>query len=148
MDTANAQRWNVPLLKLLSISILLACCVSAADFKACPAKIDVKPQQLATPVPGSTVAYTNSQNHALWLVEIYDGDPKEKADLIPDINEPLKQAWTLTPHERPYWLECHYTQTSIVLRYRLPDSVKSCVVTMHPGVKLDGQSVIKGIECR
>ena len=94
------------------------------------------------------MAYTNGQNHALWFVQIYDGDPKEKADLIPDINEPLKQAWTLTPYERPYWLECHYTQTTIVLRYRLLDNLKSCVVTKHAGVTLDGQAVIKGIDSR
>lgn len=31
----------------------------------------------------------------LWFVELYEGDPKGLADLIPDINEPLRRNTTL-----------------------------------------------------
>lgn len=135
------------MLKLAGL-VLLAWAVHAADFQACPAHIDVQPQQLAAAVPGWMAAQADGPGHELWYVKVYDGDPKEKADLVPDSNEPLKRGWDLSPHGRPYWLECHYTRTTVVLRHPLPNNLKSCVVTMRPGVSLDGEPVIKAIVCR
>ncbi len=139
--------------KLLSIPLLLLCGLRAADFGTCPASIDVQPQQLAKAVPGWTASKTTMSqagggSHVLWFVNIYDGDPKDKADLVPDINGPLSRSWTLSGSPNGFWMECHYTQTTIVLARPLPVVVKSCVVTFTPDVTLDGQQVIKQISCR
>lgn len=119
----------------------------AADFAACPAKIEVQRQQLAKPAGGWTAAQANDAHHDLWFVTLYDGEPKEMASLVPDVSGRLKTSWTLAP-ARAYWLECHYTQTTIVLSRQVPAGVKLCEVTYVPSESLDGHQVIKQITCR
>ena len=129
----------------LIVLATLAGGLSAADFAACPAKIEVQKQQIAKAVPGWTAAQVNDPRHDLWFVTMYNGEPKEMASLVPDISGKLKAGWTLAPG---YWLECHYTQTTLVLARAVPASAKVCEVTYTPGVSLDGQQVIKQITCR
>jgi hypothetical protein len=123
--------------------------LSAAEFEACPARIDVQPQQLAKAAPGWTAAHAADAHHDLWYVTLYEGEPKEMASLVPDINGRQRQSWQLLPHPvRPYWLECHYTRTTIVLARPLAPTLKSCEVTFVPSETLDGHSVIKQVACR
>ena len=138
--------------KLLSISLLWLSGLGAADFAACPARIDVKQQQIDKAPAGWTVGhdldtFANGQNHVLWFVTLYDGDPKERASLVPDVNQRLRAEWKFNP-EQTVWLECHYTRSTIVLSRALPKGVKSCVVTFDPGVSTDGHSGIKTVVCR
>jgi hypothetical protein len=129
----------------LTVLATLAGGLSAADFAACPAKIEVQKQQIAKAVPGWTAAQANDPRHDLWFVTMYNGEPKEMASLVPDISGKLKSGWTLAPG---YWLECHYTQTTLVLTRAVPAGAKVCEVTYTPGVSLDGQQVIKQLTCR
>ena len=131
----------------LIVLATLAGGLSAADF-ACPAKIEVQKQQIAKAVPGWTAAQVTDPRHDLWFVTMYSGEPKEMASLVPDISGKLKAGWTLAPQTHTYWLECHYTQTTLVLARAVPASAKVCEVTYTPGVSLDGQQVIKQITCR
>jgi hypothetical protein len=119
-----------------------------ADFTACPPSIDVQKQQLAKAVAGWTAAQGSEPRHDLWYVTMYDGEPKEMASLVPDISGKLRSGWTLAPTTRAYWLECHYTQTTLVLARPVPAGAKTCEVTYVPSVSLDGQPVIKQISCR
>jgi hypothetical protein len=136
------------MLKLILIPFLLIGGLCAADFEACPAKIDVQRQQLTKPLAGWTAAVNDEARHELWYVTLYDGEPKEKASLVPDVQSQLKQGWTLARQSRPYWLECHYTQTTIVLARPLPANLKSCEVTHEASTSVDGQPAIKQILCR
>src|SRR4051812_35027309 len=101
--------------KLTVISSLILYAVQAADFEACPARIDVRPQELVKAVPGWTAGQAHEAHHELVSVDLYDGHPSELASLIPDTQAKLKIGWTLHPQTRPYWLQCHYTQTTLVL---------------------------------
>jgi hypothetical protein len=134
--------------KQIAICALLTGGVRAADFAACPARIDLQPQQMAKVVAGWTASETGESRHELWYVTLYDGEPKEKASLVPDVTERLRTVWKLEPARRAYWMECHYTQTSIVLARALPATAKSCEVTFAPSVSLDGHPVIRQILCR
>jgi hypothetical protein len=141
------------LFKFISIPLLLVCGLYAADFETCPASINVQPQQLAKALPGWTASKTDMSqsgggNHVLWFVKMYDGDPKDKADLVPDTNSRLNRSWTLSGSRNGFWMECHYTRTTIVLARPLPGGLKACVVTFTPDETLDGQQVIKQISCR
>lgn len=131
------------------VVIAILCCggLSAAELAACPAKIDVQTQQLARPVAGWTAARAAGARHDLWFITLYDGEPKEMASLVPDVNTRLKQSWVV-PAGRPYWLECHYTRTTIVLAKPVPAGVKSCEVTFVPSETLDGHAAIKQVNCR
>jgi hypothetical protein len=134
--------------KLVAIPFFAVCSLQAADFEGCPAKLDVQTQQLTRTPAGWTAGQTADARHDLWFVTMYDGPPKEKASLVPDISGRLKQGWTLEGSGRPHWLECHYTQTTIVLARPVPGNAKVCEVTFAPSVTLDGQPVIKQIVCR
>ena len=140
------------MLRAFAIFWLLCGGLSAADFQACPATIDVKPHQIGKAPAGWSVGYdhdtfANGQNHVLWFVTLYDGEPKERASLVPDVNERLRAEWKFNP-EQTVWLECHYTRTTLVLSRALPKGVKSCVVTFEPNVSIDGHNSIKAINCK
>ena len=141
------------MLKLIFLPALLLSGLHAAGFEACPAAIEVEPQQLSKPVPGwtasdSTAAEPAARSHMLWFVKVYEGEPKDKADLVPDIHGPLTHGWTLTPSRGAYWLECHYTQTSVVLARPLPGGLKSCVVTVEKDISVDGHPAVRRLDCR
>jgi len=133
--------------KLAVIAILLCGGLSAADFEACPARIDVQPQQLLKAAAGWTPGYAAGARHDLWFVTIYDGEPQEKASLVPDVSGPQRQAWLLSRQSRPYWIECHYTRTAVVLAKALPGTLEACEVTFVTTEKLDGHPVIKRVNC-
>jgi hypothetical protein len=134
--------------KTIVIATLLCSGLWAAEFEACPARIDVQAQSLAKAAPGWTAAHAAEARHDLWYVTLYDGEPKEMASLVPDVNGARRQAWQLPHQGRPYWLECHYTRTTIVLARPLPAKMQSCEVTFETSVTLDGHPVIKQVACR
>src|SRR5579862_8588154 len=111
--------------KSILLSALLTGGLCAADFMPCPARVDVQRQQLAKPVAGWAAAQGSEARHDLWFVTLYDGEPKGMASLVPDTGSRLKSGWTLAP-AGAYWLECHYTQTTIVLSRQVPAGAKLC----------------------
>jgi hypothetical protein len=134
--------------KLVVIATLLCGGLSAADFAACPAQVGVQEQQLSKAAPGWTAGHAADVRHDLWFVTLYDGEPKDKASLVPDVNNRQKQSWALPHQSRAYWLECHYTRTTVVLAKPLPASVQACEVTFTPSESLDGHQAIKQMVCR
>ena len=140
-------------MKLFAISAFFLCVLNAQPFAGCPATVDVQAQKLVKSIPGWTetsnqMTYDNNRQHVLWFVVMYDGEPKEKASLVPDIDQRLRFGWTFARQTRPYWIECHYTRTTVVLSRPIPASVKSCVVNINPAEKLDGHASIKDLVCR
>jgi hypothetical protein len=133
--------------KLIVLSILTGG-LWAADFAPCPPRIEVPPQRLAKPVAGWTAGQAAEARHDLWFITMYNGEPKEMASLVPDVSERLKQGWTLAPQTGTFWLECHYTRTTVVLARPVPATAKSCEVTYVPSQTLDGHQVIKQITCK
>jgi len=70
-------------------------------------------------------------------IEIYDGPPKELADLVPD-NE--RDTWTFDgagAKSRPIFLACVYDGTYVRLVRRLPDAVTRCVAGKNGTVRCD-----------
>ena len=134
--------------KAWSALFLMTGGIPAADFSPCPATIEVQRQQLLKPVAGWTAALAADPRHDLWFITMYDGEPKQMASLVPDLASKLKAGWTLAPAGLTYWLECHYTQTTIVLAKPVPSGAKACEVTYLPAMTLDGQQVIKQVTCK
>lgn len=71
----------------------------------------------------------NNLVHYLNGVSFYSGHPKKQASLVPD-NENAHQKtlfWTFK-HEEKIYLVCNYSNTSIQLIHKLPQSIKKCIV--------------------
>jgi hypothetical protein len=133
--------------KPIVLFALLSGGLCAADSAACPSRVDVQRQQLAKPIAGWTAAQVQDAHHDLWFVTLYDGEPKDMASLVPDSTGRLKTSWTLAPG-RTYWLECHYTRTTIVLSRQVAAGAKLCEATYQAAETLDGHPVIKQVACK
>jgi hypothetical protein len=118
---------------LVLLEVLFCCLCAAADQPAaCPATVNVQ-QQLAARVVGWS-SMLDDAPHQLAGITLYDGPPQDKASLAyDDITKAAgKQVtkWSFTPHsERPIWIACSYSGTSVVLMKALPATVSGCVVT-------------------
>ena len=125
-------------LRFLLLGTIILAAPSLAFEAQCPETIYTN-QKLASPVAGwdefsrdpwgtagSSAAGTLRSRSGFSHIEIYDGAPKDLADLIPD-NE--LDTWTLgNPKERqrPQFMSCVYDGTYIRLIRQLPDSVTRC----------------------
>ncbi len=132
----------------LWMALLLAGAAQAQDFSACPATIRVEPQKLAAPVAGWSVVATRPEPHQLQAITFFDGDPKEEASLAPDRSTKLQQTWEFGAAQRPQWLTCRYTGTSVVIGKVLPKQVKACTVTYVANESIGGSPVIQKLVCR
>jgi hypothetical protein len=120
---------------------------SASDF-ACPQNIVVR-QELVSPQADWKVLQDDLP-HQLKAVDIYDGDPKELVALVPDsLSERegrLVYRWMLPRQEdRPYWIACSYSDTSIKLAKALGPEITVCEVTCNPQITIDGRPLIERI---
>lgn len=123
----------------------------AADLATCPARIDVG-QQLTAPVAGWR-SFNDDAPPQLAGVTFYDGSPQEKASLAYDdiTRAGGKQIakWSFAPHrERPIWIACHYSGTSVVLAKPLPDTLTSCAVSYDTHQEVAGLPMIGKIVCK
>ena len=125
-------------LRLLLLSVSLFADASLAFEAQCPETIYTN-QKLASPiagwdefsrdpwgVAGSPAAGMLRSRSGFSHIEIYDGAPKDLADLIPD-NE--LDTWTLgdpKERQRPQFMSCVYDGTYIRLIRQLPDNVARC----------------------
>jgi hypothetical protein len=124
--------------------------VSAADAIRCPLTIDVK-QQLATPIPGWSIA-SEELPHQLAGLTFFDGKPAEKASLAPDKQVGIKgktlASWTFEASARPIWVACRYSSTAIVLTRELPKNIRTCTITYSTTETIAGLPVIEKVDCR
>jgi hypothetical protein len=134
----------------------VASCLSLAAQKAasptlCPETVSLTDSQLAQPIAGWNVLLDPAP-HRLARVTFFDGPVESQASLVPDRSTQLGKIrtakWILQPNtERPYWLACYYSATSLALTRVLPASVKECTVTYRTDVEVDGMPEIKSLSC-
>jgi len=116
---------------------------AAADAPACPKTIEVS--QKPAKIPDGFHAYVNggpptadlsvAEKVELNQISFSDGPPTEIAWLAPDRDERTYQVYKLEgSKEKPVWLTCGYSNTSIIVSTPLPPEVKSCKVMHDPAV--------------
>jgi hypothetical protein len=123
----------------------------------CPATVQLTEPKLAMPVAGWNVTFDTAP-HRLSRVTLFDGPVEENASLVPDRVVPEKETtsgktrtakWLLQPKpERPYWLACYYSGSSLALSRALPAGLKMCSVTYSLTVEIDGMPEIQSLSCR
>jgi hypothetical protein len=117
----------------------------------CPATITLTDPQLAKPIAGWDIFFDTAP-HRLSRVTFFDGPIAESASLVPDqeprVGKTITAKWILQPKpERPYWLACYYSGTSLALSRSLPSGPKECAVTYDTSVEIDGMPEIKSLSC-
>ena len=132
----------------LWMSILLAGVAHAQEFSPCPATIRVDAQKLAAPVAGWSVVAARPEPHQLQGITFFDGDPKEEASLAPDRSTKLQQTWEFASAQRPQWLTCRYTGTTVVIGRVLPKQIKACTLTFLANETIGGSPVIQKLTCK
>jgi hypothetical protein len=128
---------------LVSVTTLLLSCAALSAVLECPSSIAVK--ESLDPAIDGWVAGSNRIPHDLAGVTFFDGDPKNRASLVPDRdfksgNEQVA-VWKFAMGKAPIWLSCDYLGTSITVGRSLP-AFEECRVTSAAG------SVVKRIECK
>jgi hypothetical protein len=116
---------------------------------ACPKNISV--DQKATAPNDWSIDYSKLPV-ALSSATIFDGPPEEQASLKYDdqriTRDSVIQTWALPASARGYWLVCGYTNTSALLRRKLPNDTRACEVVLEKGVTFgDGGAVVKRARC-
>jgi hypothetical protein len=136
---------------VLFVLLLLTPHARAAEPTSCPDSITVQ-QQLKTSVEGwkSTLDDTPSR---LAQITFYDGNPDEKASLIPDRTSKSggkeTSIWNFNfKTAGGIWLACGYSGTSVVLIRQLPPKTASCSVTYNPRQRISGLPVIEHLSCK
>jgi hypothetical protein len=119
---------------------------------SCPDTVPLASPQLAKPIEGWKVFFDTTP-HRLSRVTFFDGPVEDSASLVPDEDTRLGKTrtakWLFQPKpERPYWLACYYSRTSLALSRALPEGLKECDVTYNPSVEIDGMPEIKSISCK
>lgn len=139
-------------MKFLALALLL-CGVTlggtgpgwAAEF-ACPGTLAVRPAQSVAAPPGWR-ATDEPEQHYLRGARLFDGEPKDLADLIPE-----RGGWDLGANQgRGYTLVCQYEGTEAVLEAKVPDGLRRCQMSRQKvnwhGVRF-GRTVTDGTEVR
>lgn len=77
---------------------------------------------------------------------IFDGPPEQMASLKYDDERTTKteiiQTWQLPASDRGYWMVCGYSNTTTLLRRKLPDDVRACEVVFEKGVSFGGGGMV------
>jgi hypothetical protein len=139
----------------LACAALFLCLPLVAQEAAkidCPDSVSLARPQLAKPIEGWNV-FVDTAPHRLSRVTFFDGPVEESASLVPDEDTRLGKTrtakWLLQPKpERPYWLACYYSGTSLALSRALPAGLKECDVTSNTSVEIDWMPEIKSISCK
>jgi hypothetical protein len=118
----------------------------------CPKSVPLVDPQLTKPIDGWKVVFEPSP-HYLSHVTFFDGPVEENASLLPDEEtshgKTRTARWLFQPGpERPYWLACYYSGTSLALSRSLSAELKECTVTYNAAIEIDGVPEIKSFSCR
>jgi len=144
------NRWRIVWAISVIVSLLTSYgAVTANAQVACPPNISVE-QKAAAPNDWSLEYSKNPA--ALSSATIFDGPPEEQASLKFDdertTSDEIIQTWALPASDRGYWIVCGYTNTSALLRRKLPSDMRACTVILEKGVTFgDGGTVVKRAEC-
>jgi hypothetical protein len=149
------------LIQTLALPVLLALVLAgpcqAANAPSCPQTIEVSQKPAVIPegfhayVDGNppTTDLSAAEKVELNRIEFSDGPPTEMGWLAPDREEHTAQAYQVYVFagtaERPVWLTCGYTNTSVIVSVPLAPEIKSCKVTHDP--KIQGFPAT-GMTCR
>jgi hypothetical protein len=96
----------------------------------CPERIKTEQTAASPGQPFRTYLDRPDGGNRLVYINLYDGPPEERANLIPDNTDSDQSAvWTLAPNaERAYWMVCIYQNTWAKLARPLPRGLKYCRV--------------------
>lgn len=128
----------------LFLSLALAGPCAAATAPSCPKTIEVSQKPAVIPdgfhayVDGNppTMDLSAAEKVELNRIEFSDGPPTEIGWLAPDRDERAYQVFGFAgTKDKPVWLTCGYSNTSIIVSAPLPPEIKSCKVTHDPGVQ-------------
>jgi hypothetical protein len=138
---------------LASVALVLCLRITAqnAPKAVCPETVSPTEPELVKPVAGWNVFFDTAP-HRLSRVTFFDGPVAENASLVPDkearAGKTKTAKWLLQPKpQRPYWLACYYSGTSLALSRALPTGLKECDVTYSNVVEIDGMPEIKSLSC-
>jgi hypothetical protein len=119
-------------IRIMGIGVMLcASAVGAADYN-CPAKIETDQHGKKIPVGWQTFIDPANQAHTFQGVRFYDGEPKGMANLKPENGDANQSpVWTFGARQsgRSIWEVCVYSDTSVMLSKKIPDTIKNCRVT-------------------
>ncbi len=128
----------------------------AADWKlACPASISTT-QSVGGTLPPEWIAH--ARNGATMLaappgaavagnspavsISVFDGPPKELAELVPDNPDARRPRWSLAKdRKRDTYIVCNYMDTRMKLARKVPATVRACTVDAAKGAAV-------GVTCR
>jgi len=120
---------------LLCTGLLASLNIHALEIR-CPEKIittqtlakqESSWQEFVRPISLSGVDENNWSR--LSRISLYDGDPKDIAELKPDDESAQKSAWSFTEPSlanRPIYVSCVYSSTRIEFIKALPLNIKKC----------------------
>lgn len=116
--------------------LLMAMALGASLQFDCPPRIESRQQLLSTHSGWQGVSRVlagqpaERLSHRLDNLSLFDGDPAELAQLKPDNGDSSEaHYWSLDKRNpRPFYLVCHYQDSSITLQQALPSGVSHCRV--------------------
>lgn len=96
----------------------------------CPESVETTQSLVFTPEGWRSLSDKTKDIQPLERMTIFDGNPEEKASLVPD-NEGAQQDLTWTNHTlKGFWMACSYSQTTARLIREIPRTVKKCVLKL------------------
>ena len=108
--------------------VLLTTPSLAAEPFSCPSAISFTAQVNVQVVPGWK-PLPMPERHALAGARLFDGDPADMADLVPDRITPPLTSWKLSP-DRHYTFVCIYNGTEVTFAAGVPKSAAMCSVAV------------------
>jgi len=142
-------------MKRLLIGLAAVAAVSgpayAAETELCPASIETQQSVKSAPYPFRAVAVARVSQ--LMGLTFFDGDPKDEASLAPDdevkSGGKIVSTWSFPPgNARGTYLQCAFTDTTIVLQRKLEAAITKCAVTYDAHEEVGGLPAILKIDCK
>lgn len=141
-DRCEMNISNCLILTLLSVPASAAC--ASEVISQCPASIEVRQEIRA--VPEGWQAYEPSTKHPLVTIEFSEGDPMQKAMLVPTGEQGHSiSTWTFTHSDEGHWVSCGYNSTTMVISKKLPPGTGFCQVEYDDDFS---PPIVKSYSCR
>ena len=135
---------------LFIFSALFVTAAQAAEGTfTCPDEIKTA-QSIAALMTGWESAEEKQYPSVLESVSLYDGPPKDMADLEPDNGDSndVNLVWTFGGASKNIWLRCNYAHTRLTLAKLLPDGFTTCTAERDANVNVSGQAAFTQLVCK
>lgn len=136
---------------ILRPAVLLAALAApalAADW-TCPASVRTKQALSSKPAGWQTYSENEGSDHPLVSVRFFDGPPDQLASLAPDKEDEEKgESVFAFAADTAIWQVCAYADTTMMLARPLRAGVKACKVSFKKGETIQGQRVVRAVDCR